>query len=109
MANHVTGIGCDDAEAYDQDDTAGGEVSRGTLWLLRDGTYGTIPRAARTEGRERMPREIVSAIMTADISEKYDVYKVSSLDCVLIPACLRRCCEPSDRYGAWNVALTTRS
>lgn len=27
--------------------------------------YGTRPMAARTEGSERIPREIVSAIMTA--------------------------------------------
>lgn len=27
-------------------------------------SYGTIPRIAREDGRERMPRETVSAIMT---------------------------------------------
>lgn len=71
MANHVAGIGRDDAEAYDQYDAAGEEVSRGILRLLRGGTYGTIPIAARTEGRERMPREMVSAIMTVYISLNY--------------------------------------
>lgn len=33
----------------------------------RWGRYGTRPMAARTEGRERMPREIVSAIMTVEV------------------------------------------
>lgn len=36
-------------------------------WFLRDGTYGKIPTAARTEGSERMPMEMVSATMTAGI------------------------------------------
>ena len=67
LTNHVAGIGCDDAEGYNQDDTAGGEVSRGLRRLLKDRTYGTMPIVARTEGRESIPREMVSAIMTTGI------------------------------------------
>lgn len=88
LTNYVAGIGRDDAETYDQDNTAGEEVSGEPPWPLGDETYGTMPMEARTEGRERMPRDMVSAIMTADISVKVCSLAVSSLDCILMPACL---------------------
>lgn len=40
---------------------------------LEIGTHGTRPTIARTEGRERIPREMVSAIMTADMLLKPDI------------------------------------
>ena len=75
LTNYVAGIGRDDAETYDQDNTAGEEVSGEPPWPLGDETYGTMPMEARTEGRERMPRDMVSAIMTADISVKYALWQ----------------------------------
>lgn len=70
LTNYVAGVCCNDAEAYDQDDAAESTVSLRLGQLLGNRTYGTIPMAARAEGSERMPREMVSAIMTASISVK---------------------------------------
>ena len=63
---YEAGVGGQDAEDEDEDETTADSQNRsGRLSLIGQAqTYGTMPMVARTEGRDRMPREMVSAIMT---------------------------------------------
>lgn len=54
-----------------------------------DGTYGTRPSVAMAEGRDRIPSEIVSAIMTVAVSLNSIQWMVFYRGGVaLIPHCL---------------------
>ena len=65
LANHEAGVGCEDTETQDEDDAPSGRWNQCGFqaiicWIW---TYGTRPILARVEGSERMPRDMVSAIM----------------------------------------------
>ena len=65
LADHEAGVGCENTETQDENDAASRRWSQcGSqaiiCWVW---TYGTRPILARVDGSERMPRDIVSAIM----------------------------------------------
>lgn len=65
LADHIPGIRREDAQADDQDNRTISitPISQGRVYPMM-GTHGTIPSAATVDGRERIPREMVSAIIT---------------------------------------------
>lgn len=65
------GVGSKKTEACDENDPSVRTVrQRMSMRFARGITHGTIPTAARTDGSDSMPKEIVSAI-------------------IIIPACLQ--------------------
>lgn len=50
-------------------------------------TDGASPTLARTDGKDKIPREMVSAIMTGSISLAY-VRVCNGVETLLMPACL---------------------
>lgn len=69
------------------------------------GTYGTNPRRATTDGRDRIPRAMVSATMTVSmISNKFERGQGLVSVAILMPQCL---CD-SETLANFAVQLTRR-
>ena len=68
LAKDVSRISCEDPDADDQDAATNPNISCSIEKTIRIPTHGTRPKVAIDEGRDRIPREIDSAIMTGHIN-----------------------------------------
>ena len=68
LADDKTRVGGQETKASDQNDPPEVRISAWpTVLTAQKSPHPTIPMVARTEGSERIPREIVSAIMTVQL------------------------------------------
>ena len=91
LSDHVTGVRREYAQACDEDDTTARAHCVSVQLYVGDGmgrgmgqSYGTSPIVARTDGSDRMPKDIVSAIMTIPACHHSIVLYLTS-ECVSSP------------------------